>query len=435
MKYASLIIVFLFFINADAQTEKDLAAGWDKQHITKMLPSNMRHADLKTNLGELKKLGLKIEEVGKSYAKREIYQIEWGAGATKIFMWSQMHGDEPTATPALIDMFAYLQKNADKQWVKQMKKQLTIRAVPMLNPDGAELFQRHNLQSIDINRDALNLQTPEAQLLKRLRDEWSPEIGFNLHNQQALTTVGGTFNQAAISFLVVRGNPENKLYEAGHERNRRLTTVMMSALQNYIRGHLARYVDDYTPTAFGDKFSDWGTPVILIETGALHGKDERFLVKMNFVAYLAALTALADGNEKTFSPINYDFLPNNTSGKLSNFIFRRANIIDPAKPEEILAADIAVNTQRRRAAFPAPNYIYNIGDLSLKRGLEEYDAADFYLIPRFEQVRVGALGEFLFYKKSRSVDWTSKNLEKEFPPDAIFSTGKWIKGEKLFKKF
>ena len=61
---------------------------------------------------------------------------------------------------------------------------------------------------------------------------------------------------------------------------------MISALNNFIQGHIARYDDEYNPRAFGDRISEWGTPVILIETGALHGKDEMFLVKMNFVAYL-----------------------------------------------------------------------------------------------------------------------------------------------------
>jgi predicted deacylase len=116
---------------------------------------------LKKQLDEIKKLGLKIEEVGRSYDNREIYQIEWGKGATRVFMWSQMHGDEPTATPALLDMFVYLQKNRGKAWIKELENNLTIRAVPMLNPDGAELFQRRNLQSIDINRDAQDCRRPK----------------------------------------------------------------------------------------------------------------------------------------------------------------------------------------------------------------------------------------------------------------------------------
>lgn len=437
MRYFRLILWLLFLSStgtALAQTAPDFAAAWDKQHFSTILPSNLRHADLKKQLAELKKIGLKIDEVGKSFANREIYQIEWGKGATKILLWSQMHGDEPTATPAVLDMLFFLQSNRGENWVIELENSLTIRVVPMLNPDGAELFQRRNLQSIDINRDALNLLTPEGQLLKKLRDEWQPAIGFNLHNQQPLTTVGETTEQAAISFLVVRGDPNIKLYESGHERNKRLTAAMIAALQNFLRGHLGRYVDGYTPTAFGDKFSDWGTPVILIETGALHGKDESFLVKMNFIAFLTALKSLTDGSEKTLSPMNYDFLPNNSSGKLSHFIFRRAAVIDRKKPETAVNADVALNTSRRRAAFTASNFISDIGDLSRKVGLEEYDAADFHLVPRFDTVRVGASGEFLFYKKSRRVDWAAKDLEKEFPPDAVFSFGKWIVGENLLPK-
>ena len=49
----------------------------------------------------------------------------------------------------------------------------------MLNPDGAERFQRRNAQSIDINRDALRLQTPEGRTLKAVRDRFQPRIGFN----------------------------------------------------------------------------------------------------------------------------------------------------------------------------------------------------------------------------------------------------------------
>jgi hypothetical protein len=435
MKLFLIVLVTLSILlvstKTDAQTPKDLEDIWEKQHITKMFPSNVRHKDLKSYLEELKKLEIKVEEVGRSFANREIYQMEWGRGATKIFMWSQMHGDEPTATSALIDMFAFLQKNRDKKWVKKLEETLTIRAVPMLNPDGAELFQRKNLQYIDINRDALNLQTPEAQLLKRLRDAWQPHIGFNLHNQNSLTTVSGSNRQAAISFLVVEGNAEFRNNE-GNERNKRLTAAMILALQNFIRGNIGRYVDAYNPLAFGDKFSDWGTPVILIETGALYGKDEMFLVKMNFIAFLTALNSLVDGSEKILSPVNYEFLPNNSSGSLFNFIFRRANIVDTSGESlQIQVSDIAVNTQRRRAGEFTMGTVQTTGSLLNYRGLEEYDASEFYLVPRFgaTSVRAGALGEFLFYRKDRQIDWKATDLEKQFPPDAVFSGGKWVKGD------
>jgi hypothetical protein len=428
--------LFILLVNAQtrAQSPKDFAEIWEKNHISNILPSNARHKDLQKYLGQLKEMGLKVEEVGRSYANREIYQIEWGKGATRVFLWSQMHGDEPTATAALIDMFAYLQKNGDKKWVKKFEETFTIRAVPMLNPDGTELYQRRNLQGIDINRDATNLKSPEGQLLKKLRDEWMPQIGFNLHNQQGLTTAGDTTRQAALSFLAVLGNPDG-IPTAGNERSKRIIGAMMIALNQFIGGYMGRYDEDYNGVAFGDNFSAWGTPVILIETGALYGKDEMFLVKMNFVAFLTALQSVADGSETRLSPANYDLLPVNTSGKIVHFMFRKATIVNFNDPTITpFSSDVALNLERRRAELIAPTFIRDIGALPNVTGLEEYDASDFYLVPRSGKIKTGDAGEFLFYKKSRTIDWKTPNLETAVAPDAIFSQGKWLKGEGILQK-
>jgi hypothetical protein len=419
-------------MNEFSQTPEELASIWDKQHVVKKFPSDVRHSDLKTYLEQLKKIGLKVDEVGRSGGNREIYQIEFGHGPLKVFMWSQMHGDEPTATSALIDMLTFLQNNRTLPWVKKIEESITLRAVPMLNPDGAELYQRRNLQSIDINRDATALQTPEGQLLKKLRDDWNPAIGFNLHNQQSLTTVGRSNKQATISLLVVYGDAAKTPTE-GLSRNERVAAAMVEALQKFIPENIARYDDGYTSTAFGDNFTAWGTPVILIETGALVGKDEMYLVRLNFVAFLTALRVLSDGSEKTQDPKAYLGLKENGSGGVFHIIFRSANVFIPEEKQSY-RTDIAVNIERRRASFPAPNIIREVGDLSGLSGLEEYSAADFNVVARVGSLKVGDPAELLFYRKDRQVDFTAKDLEKQFPPDAIFSAGKWIKGEGLVPK-
>ena len=435
MKMRRLFLLFLMAlslsINMSSQTAENFAADWERGHLSNVFPSDLKHAALKTYLDQLKKLGVSVNEAGRSYANREIYQIEWGKGPLKIFMWSQMHGDEPTATSALIDMFAFLQKNRGMDWVKKIEETLTIRAVPMLNPDGAELFQRRNVQGIDINRDALDLRSPEARLLKQLRDKWNPAIGFNLHNQGALTTAGTSKNQASISLLVVFGD-EAKTTNPGHERNQRITAAIISSLQKFIPGHISRYSDEWTPTAFGDNFSAWGTPTILIETGALHEKDEMFLVKMNFVAFLTALNSLASGSERTQDTAPYFALPENSSGSLYNVIFRGANIVGASG--DVTVSDIAVNTERRRAGFIAPSFIRRIGDLAKVHGLDEYDVSGFKIVQRMGNLKVGEMAEFFCYRKDRVVDWAAADIEKQFPPDAIFSGGKWIKTDKAIVK-
>ncbi|MBK9766892.1 MAG: peptidase M14 [Chloracidobacterium sp.] len=378
-----------------AQTPKELAEMWEKEHISKYFPSDVWHKDLLIYLDDLRKLGLKVDEVGRSNAERSIYQVGFGRGPLKIFMWSQMHGDEPTATSALVDMLSYFQKHRQEDWVKKIEETVTIRAVPMLNPDGAEAYQRRNLQGIDVNRDAADLRTPEARLLKKLRDDWSPAIGFNLHNQQALTTVGRTPKQAAISLLVVFGD-EAKTVNEGQARNQRVAAAMATALQQLIPGHIGRYDDEWAPTAFGDNFSAWGTPVILIETGALHGRDEMFLVKMNFVAFVTAIQSIVTGSEKTQDPAAYISLPSNGSGGIVNYLFRRANIIDHG---DRTVGDIAVIAERRRASFVVSAKISAVGALGTLHGLDEYDASGFNVYQRFGKVRPVNLANFIFIRQ------------------------------------
>ena len=426
------LLILIFAMQTVSQTPAELAEIWDRQHVSNILPSNVRHKDVQNYLEGLKKIGVRVDEVGRSLANREIYRMEFGGGPLKIFLWSQMHGDEPTATSALFDMFTVLQNNRDKDWVKAIEEKMTIRAVPMLNPDGAELFIRRNLQGIDINRDARDLKTPEAQLLKRLRDEWQPDIGFNLHNQSDLTAAGPTSKQAAISFLVVYGD-EAKTESEGHQRNKRIVAAMWEALNQFIPGHIGRYDDGWAPTAFGDNFSAWGSPTILIETGGLHGRDEMYLVKMNFIAMMTAFRSVADGTERIYSPANYDLIPHNSGGRLLNVVMRGANIIDRADPAKVTVADIGINYLRRRESFITPTTIRRVGAIG-PVGLEEYDVSAFYVTGRMQPVSAGNYGELLLYRKDRTIDWAATELEKEFPPDAVYSLGQWIKGGDLITK-
>ena len=451
MKFAlsifSALLIFSMIQITDAQTPKEFAKAWTTQVINKPA-SNNRHTDIKRYLGELKHRGIKVEEVGKSFEEREIYQVEWGMGKIKVFMWSQMHGDEPTATSALIEMFAFLKKNRKKKkWIRELEKAITIRAIPMLNPDGAEVFTRRNAQNIDINRDTENLETPEATLLLKLRNEWQPDIGFNLHNQRELTSVGDTTKQASISLLAVAANPETPLSE-GQYRNRRISSLMVQALNQFIPGNIGRYDDSYTPNAFGDTFSDLGTPTILIETGGLHGKDEMYLTKLNFIAYLTALQSIATESEKKADASIYENLPENSSGKLHNYIFRNATVIQLVEPEiapetedageepetekvfKSYKADVAINKVRRRAEvkYP-PTFVNQIGDLKNQRGLTEFDVKDYYIITDKGYINEGTYDKLLFYKTTREIDWKDEKLVDKNKPDLVFTDGELGKPE------
>ena len=213
-----------------------------------------------------------------------------------MLLWSQMHGDEPTATAALFDVFEYFQRHRDDPVVQRILSSLTLYVVPMLNPDGAERFQRRNAQGIDINRDALSLQTPEGQVLKSVRDRFNPRVGFNLHNQGWGTSVGDPPKPASISLLsVAYDKPRSE--NAGRKLTKKLCAVIRDALEPFASGQIGRYDDEFEVRAFGDNLTLWGTPVVLIETGPFPSiEPDPALVRLNFVAIMSALDALATGN-------------------------------------------------------------------------------------------------------------------------------------------
>lgn len=423
---------------AQEKRSQTLYAEWLRQRITHIEPSRVRHADLKKYVDRLRAEGLRVREVGRSIADREIYQMEFGSGPLKVFMWSQMHGDEPTATSALIDLFHYLRQNRRNPTVISIERGITLHAVPMLNPDGAELFQRRNLQFIDINRDARALVTPEGRLLKKLRDEWSPDIGFNLHNQHPRTAVGDTKRQATISLLAV---PFDELGSdnPGRIRSKKICARIVEALAPFIAGHIARYDDAFNPRAFGDLISRWGTPVVLIETGALRGRSEMDLVRLNFVALAAVLEGLADGSVARADPKVYDGLRFNEGGTIFSLIIRNALVVNRFQTGQAhvppFAADIAINedaawsegrSQRRTS-------VQDIGDLSDFRGLEEVDAGGYYVTSKQGVLRPGAEATLLFYKGERAaqIDWNAPDLEARFPPDAVYRGDEWSGRENL----
>ncbi|HZI19293.1 MAG TPA: M14 family zinc carboxypeptidase [Pyrinomonadaceae bacterium] len=433
---AAVLLALLLGGGLRAQTPQELHAEWKAGRLTTLDPALVKHADLLKYLERLRALGVPVGEVGRSLAGREIYQMEFGRGPLKVFMWSQMHGDEPTATTALIDLFAYLHANRDRAWVRQVAEKITLRGVPMLNPDGAELWQRRNLQGIDINRDALALSTPEGRLLKRLRDEWRPGIGFNLHNQNPRYAVGHTRRQAALSLLAVPSD-EARTDTPGRVRNKKLCAVMVEALAPFVDGHIGRYDDTFNPRAFGDNISRWGTPVILVETGGLRGLTGHELAGLNFVALASALRALADGSYERADPSVYDRLPENVSGTIFDLVVRGGTVVAPARdgaPKIApYAADLAVNVDAGRGGTgPRRASVQDVGDLSVLRGLEEVDASGYYVVAT-GGARPGAEAALLFYPKERAagLSWDAPDLQTRHPPEAVFRRGEWVRRGRL----
>ena len=108
----------------------------------------------------------------------------------------------------------------------------------MLNPDGAERFQRRTAQSIDMNRDALTLGTPEARILKETRDVYDPQFGFNLHDQDPRYTVGNSKMSAQSPFLL-RLLMKRAGTMMSDSAAKKVASVFLSAVNSFVPGHVS----------------------------------------------------------------------------------------------------------------------------------------------------------------------------------------------------
>jgi len=254
---------------------------------------------------------LSVEPVGESAEGRTIRSVRFGSGETSVLLWSQMHGDEATATMALADIFRLFAEHPDHPVVRTIAEGTSLHFVPMLNPDGAERFQRRNAQGVDINRDARQQATPEGRLLAGMQERLDPDFGFNLHDQNARTRVEGTGRGVAIALLAPAFNEAGDVNDV-RDRAMRLAGVIRRSVEPFVGGHVARYDAGFNPRAFGDLMTKWGTSTVLVESGGWRDDPQKqYLRRVNFVGLLRALESISTGSWADVSRAPYRQLPEN----------------------------------------------------------------------------------------------------------------------------
>jgi hypothetical protein len=379
MRIVSFLLLFCLLSELSAQS------GW-MQKLHQYYPQcqensittrRFKHADLVPILQDLPSPFL-VQEEGKSVEGRAIYRVSIGQGPTKVLLWSQMHGDEPTATAAILDIFRFLQASGDEfdAFRRQLLAELTIVFIPMLNPDGAEKFQRRNALGIDLNRDALRLTSPEAQLLKRVRDELQADWGFNLHDQSRYYGAGyPSENVATLSFLAPAYDFDKNI-NPGRERAMQVIAQISKELQAFIPGRVARYNDAFEPRAFGDNMQKWGTSTILIESGGYpDDREKQYIRKLNFASMLTALHSIAKGTYQQTNRTAYNQIPYNKGGLFNDLLLRQ--VYYKFQGQSYLM-DIAFNRSENdyngARDFYYRGRIDDVGDLSYQQGYQVLDS-------------------------------------------------------------
>jgi len=311
-----------------------------------------------------------VQIIGRSVLDEPIYSYQIGTGATRIYLWSQMHGNESTTTKALFDFINVL--NSGSEIAEKMLNTFTFYCIPILNPDGARLYTRENANKIDLNRDSQNLTQPESKVLRGVFEHFKPHYCFNLHDQRTIFGAGDTGKPATVSFLAPSYNEEREVNE---NRLKAINVIagINDVLQEYIPGQVGRFDDSFNINCIGDTFQFLGAPTILFEAGHFpHDYEREITRKFLFFSLFSSFKIISE-NDLVDNRIN-DYL-NISQNKVVFYDFMYKNIKINYDGIEIITNFVAQYKEElieNKIHFNA--YIVEAGELENYFGHYEYDA-------------------------------------------------------------
>lgn len=271
-----------------------------------------------------------VETIGKSVLSKDIKSVTFGSGSAKIFMWSQMHGNESTTTKAVLDFINFIQSKSD--FAIQLLQKCTFKIIPILNADGAEAYTRVNANQEDLNRDAQVRRQPESIVLRNAYEAFKPDYCFNLHDQRTIFNVGTSPKPATVSFLAPAHDEERSI-SPSRAVSMQLIVAMHKELQQYIPNQIGRYNDGFNANCVGDTFQMLNKPTILFESGHFPNDYEREQTRIYmFCALLKAIDVIATNTLHEHSRDAYFDIPEN--GKLFyDILIKNADVISGKVPK------------------------------------------------------------------------------------------------------
>ena len=109
------------------------------------------------------------------------------SGRPTVVLIGQQHGDEPAGSEALL----VISRELTQGLLEPLLDRINVVIVPRANPDGAAAGTRVTANGVDMNRDHLLLNTPEARALARVVNDYRPILVVDAHEY----TVAGRYLQ------------------------------------------------------------------------------------------------------------------------------------------------------------------------------------------------------------------------------------------------
>lgn len=219
MKYSKLLLILIIFISSivSAQSKQKILTTAEKTNFE----STSRYADVINFFKQLKKIApnyIRIETLAKTIEGRDVPLVFIGKPLPKspkdlkkdkrivFYVQANIHAGEVEGKEA-IQMFA---RDMLLKETPDYLKNVVYIICPIFNSDGNEQISKDNRRNqngpvngvgvrhdglmLDLNRDAMKLETPEDNGLVKAFNKWNPDIFIDLH------TTNGSYHQEPLTY-------------------------------------------------------------------------------------------------------------------------------------------------------------------------------------------------------------------------------------------
>jgi len=211
-----------------------------------------RYADVVRFIGELQKREprLRVESFGESQEGRALPLLVFAdppvahprearaSGKPVVFIMANIHAGEVEGKEAML----HLARRIATGDLRTLLDKLIILIAPIYNADGNERISlenrtqqngpiggvgtRENAKGLDLNRDYMKLESPEARSLIRLFNRWDPHLTVDLH------TTNGSYHGYHLTYAPTL-NPNADPRLIAYERDKMLTAITRAMLTRH----------------------------------------------------------------------------------------------------------------------------------------------------------------------------------------------------------
>ncbi len=193
---------------------------------------------------------VRVTTVGRSLQNRPIQLVAVGSPApasqaaasqdSVVMFTCSVHGDENSGRESCLQLARDLAFTTDSTLTRFLERVTVLLVNP--NPDGWVADTRGNAEGVDVNRDYMELATPEGRAITKIIRDWKPDVLNDLHEYGP-----SEFYRTDLLHLWPRNrNVDPVLHDLAQEMSKQYSSAQVTSL-GYTSGIYGQYVKDGEP--------------------------------------------------------------------------------------------------------------------------------------------------------------------------------------------